>query len=446
MYTMRACMSIFVLATIALSSIGILVSMDVVLNMQSFEDKASLLHASSLPDRRSSKYGQSDTGIQNIAIEQDISAEQYPIRRASSSLPGRNFQNLSVAPETLFRKPFWSNSSSFDIDAPTILVQLGGELANQLGYIARASGLVWWLEREYGVNANVVLRRQESTTTKWIRARTDVTRCFPYLRDLDFEAGYTDEITHEISFLKEPGLQSNSTSARLIEARREGEYDETLQSFLSLYAQNHTNMGKRNGFLMTSKDLIVDKYYEDIRRIYQFDESCCIDVPDTDESVFHFRNFVTEGARIGNRLNFKELAPDQVANELFAHLNPGDKVAITSRYPDDFRTRMIVEAFEKRNIRVRVVGPRSGVADFCFLMHAQKELVGTAMSSFLIWAGLLGNATKVRAYTAMMSTGNSIFNHYNYTHPELKSRFRFERYAANMSASDLVLSKKQNTP
>jgi hypothetical protein len=160
----------------------------------------------------------------------------------------------------------------------------------------------------------------------------------------------------------------------------------------------------------------------------------------------HFRNFVTEGARIGNRLNFKELAPDQVANELFAHLNPGDKVAITSRYPDDFRTRMIVEAFEKRNIRVRVVGPRSGVADFCFLMHGQKELVGTAMSSFLIWAGLLGNATKVRAYTAMMSTGNSIFNHYNYTHPELKSRFRFERYAANMSASDLVLSKKQNTP
>jgi hypothetical protein len=160
----------------------------------------------------------------------------------------------------------------------------------------------------------------------------------------------------------------------------------------------------------------------------------------------HFRNFVTEGARIGNRLNFKELAPDQVANELFAHLNPGDKVAITSRYPDDFRTRMIVEAFEKRNIRVRVAGPRSGVADFCFLMHAQKELVGTAKSSFLIWAGLLGNATKVRAYTAMMSTGNSIFNHYNYTHPELKSRFRFERYAANMSASDLVLSKKQSTP
>jgi hypothetical protein len=269
--------------------------MDVVLNMQSFEDKASLLHASSLPDRRSSKYGQSNTGIQNIAIEQDISAEQYPIRRASSSLPGRNFQNLSVAPETLFRKPFWSNSSSFDIDAPTILVQLGGELANQLGYIARASGLVWWLERKYGVNANVVLRRQEDTTTKWIRARTDVTRCFPYLRDLNFEAGYTDEITQEISFLKEPGLQSNSTSARLIKATKEKEIDESLQSFLKLYAQNHTNMGKRNGFvnkpilvskLMTSKDLIVDKYYEDIRRIYQFDESCCIDVPDTDESVF----------------------------------------------------------------------------------------------------------------------------------------------------------------
>jgi hypothetical protein len=425
--------------------------MDVVRNMQSFEDEAYLLQGSLFLDKRSSDYGQSDTGIQKTAFELDISAEQYPIRRTSYEIPGRNFQNLSVAPETLFRKPFWSNSSSFDIDAPTILVQLGGELANQLGYIARASGLVWWLEREYGVNANVVLRRQESTTTKWIRARTDVTRCFPYLRDLNFEAGYTDEITHEISFLKEPGLQSNSTSARLIEARREGEYDETLQSFLSLYAQNHTNMGKRNGFVnkpilvskkMSGKDLIVGKYYEDIRRIYQFDESCCVDVPDADESIFHFRNFVSEDSRLGNDVTCKELAPDQVANELFAHLNPGDKVAITSRYPDDFRTRMIVEAFEKRNIRVRVAGPRSGVADFCFLMHAQKELVGTAKSSFLIWAGLLGNATKVRAYTVNTSGEQGTFNRYKYTHPELKSRFRFELYAANISVSDLVLPKK----
>lgn len=126
-----------------------------------------------------------------------------------------------------------------------------------------------------------------------------------------------------------------------------------------------------------------------------------------------------------------------MANELFAHLNPGDKVAIISRYPDDFRTQMIVDAFEKRKIRARVVEPRSGVADFCFLMHTQKEMVGTAWSTYFLWAGLLGNATSVRPYTAIVPGRNSQINSHNFTHPDLKSRFRFEHYISNFTAGDL---------
>jgi hypothetical protein len=71
-------------------------------------------------------------------------------------------------------------------------------------------------------------------------------------------------------------------------------------------------------------------------------------------------------------------------------------------------------------------------------MHAQKELVGTARSSFLMWAGLLGNATRVRPYTVMMPDGNSRVHHYNFTNPELKSRFLFERYNANSSIANLI--------
>lgn len=97
----------------------------------------------------------------------------------------------------------------------------------------------------------------------------------------------------------------------------------------------------------------------------------------------HFRNFIRESGRLRHRAGYEELAPEQVANELFAHLNPGDKVAIASRFSDDFRTQMIVDALEKRQLRVRVTEPRSGVADFCFLLYAQKELVGTAKSLFL---------------------------------------------------------------
>jgi hypothetical protein len=71
-------------------------------------------------------------------------------------------------------------------------------------------------------------------------------------------------------------------------------------------------MGKRNGFVnkpilvskkMSGKDLIVGKYYEDIRRIYQFDESCCVDVPDADESIF-VSNFTINGSPNSQREAF----------------------------------------------------------------------------------------------------------------------------------------------
>lgn len=246
--------------------------------------------------------------------------------------------------------------------------------------------------------------------------------------------------------MKQRGPDRIIAEKRVFQIDKKGPLDQGLKSFVSLYAANHTNMGQRNGYItipfltthqMSAKDLIVDKYYNDIRRIYHFDKSCCMDVPNPDESVFHFRNFIRESGRLRHRAGYEELAPEQVANELFAHLNPGDKVAIASRFSDDFRTQMIVDALEKRQLRVRVTEPRSGVADFCFLLYAQKELVGTAKSSFFIWAGLLGNATRVRPYTAMISNGNSTFNSYNYTHSDLKYRFHFERYYTNTTAADL---------
>jgi hypothetical protein len=178
--TMRALTSAFVWASVALSSVGILVSRDVVRNMQESEDSAYHLRESFFPDTRSSSCRPSTTGILNTVKNLDTSRDQYEVIQAGCELPSNDFRSRITEPETFFRKPFWSNTSYFDIDDPTILVQLGGELANHLGYIARAFGLVWWLEREYGVRSNIVLRHQEAS--KWISARTDLTRCFPYVR------------------------------------------------------------------------------------------------------------------------------------------------------------------------------------------------------------------------------------------------------------------------
>lgn len=117
---------------------------------------------------------------------------------------------------------------------------------------------------------------------------------------------------------------------------------------------------------------------------------------------------------------FQEIGPNQTARDLFGHQRPGDKVAIISRFPDQVKN--YVEALELLGLKVRVVTGQSGEEDFCFLMNAQKEAIGSLFSTFFFWAGLLGNCTTVRCYCVDCS------GHENWTNPELKRRIYFEDY------------------
>jgi hypothetical protein len=117
-------------------------------------------------------------------------------------------------------------------------------------------------------------------------------------------------------------------------------------------------------------------------------------------NVQHFRNFVTEVGRRGVNLygEFQESSPNQTASQLFGHLQPGEKVAITSRYLNDL-TLDYVRALEQRGLQGRVISNnQTGLEDFCFLKRAQKEMVGSSMSTFARWAAILGNAQRVQLY------------------------------------------------
>jgi hypothetical protein len=88
-----------------------------------------------------------------------------------------------------------------------------------------------------------------------------------------------------------------------------------------------------------------------------------------------------------------------------------------------------------RGRRVRVI-KQTGVEDFCFLMHAEKELVGVAASTYALWAGYLCNASKVRLYSVDSPTrrtsrlfAHRLFVHYNWTNPRLKMKVFFELYS-----------------
>ena len=92
-----------------------------------------------------------------------------------------------------------------------------------------------------------------------------------------------------------------------------------------------------------------------------------------------------------------ELSPSNVAEQLLGHLRPGDQVAIVSRYTGK-SVKPYVEALAQRGLQIRVIEGQSGVQDFCFLKHAQKELVGSYWSTYTGLAAMLGNASVNRLY------------------------------------------------
>ena len=120
----------------------------------------------------------------------------------------------------------------------------------------------------------------------------------------------------------------------------------------------------------------IDKYLAEIRDLFEFDHNkCCRLKPDPDEAVFHFRNFWSELKK--EKQGFKEeLSPNKTANELFGHLQPGDKIAVTTRYNNSL-SQLYVGALKNRGLNVRLISGQSDTEDFCFLMHAKKSLLGS---------------------------------------------------------------------
>jgi hypothetical protein len=112
----------------------------------------------------------------------------------------------------------------------------------------------------------------------------------------------------------------------------------------------------------------------------------------------HHRSFVREMPRVGFAYGFEEMGPNQTARDLFGHLQAGEKLAIISRFDRSAFEDQLMESLEHRGVQVRFITGQSGVQDFCFLMNVKKEMVGSGISTYFLWAGILGNASKVRSY------------------------------------------------
>ena len=324
----------------------------------------------------------------------------------------------------------------------TIVCQLSGEMGNNLGKLGRCLSLKWWLEsgafynstNKLGYSARVALRHQQHN--KWVRGAQDLQRCFPNTNQFDFSEANNNEFAdiwkmqHQLLGGDER-VEANSPFHE-INSIDEKEIVSGLQSFVSEASKHHAMVynaaSKRNvslPFLFSAQFQnlqLEDRFNEEIRQFFRFNEySCCKVMADPDENVFHYRNFKKEMPKRWNGYGFHEADPQQAA-DLFGHLKEGDKIAIVTRFGGE-TAQPYVDAFEARGLKVRVVDGQDGPADFCFLMSAQKEIAGLWQSTYLTWAGYLGNATRVIAYA--MATSSHKIETYNCTGPGLKGKFDF---------------------
>jgi hypothetical protein len=132
-------------------------------------------------------------------------------------------------------------------------------------------------------------------------------------------------------------------------------------------------------------------------------------------------------------MGFQELSPNQTAQEVFKGLPPGSPVRITTRIYNQ-KARNYALALNETGMNASLVTDQTGVQDFCFLKNTQKELVGSARSTYVLWAALLGNVSRARLYHVdnwgLRRRHPNYWERftYNWTNLELKRRIQFEWY------------------
>lgn len=124
---------------------------------------------------------------------------------------------------------------------------------------------------------------------------------------------------------------------------------------------------------------------------------------------------------------------------MFGHLEPGDKVAIITRFDEEY-AQPYVDALQQHGLQVRVIQGQTGSQDFCFLMSAQKGMVGIVLSTYFGWAALLSNATRIMAYSIdsderrnLTDMTGPVYRYYNWTNPALQNRFLFSLHRPDPS-------------
>ncbi|KAL7548267.1 hypothetical protein ACHAWF_011559 [Thalassiosira exigua] len=311
----------------------------------------------------------------------------------------------------------------------TVVIQLMGELGNNLFVLAYYFAVRTLARDEFGLDLVLHVRKQKRK--KADRAAKDA-RCLRSFRDVDFDEcdwyvegkgeECEDKIQRQISILQE-------FSERRLDERLHmtGETPDEVRSFLRDYATilrddavlglyrttgagwtddeprpflYSLSRGDRRGGLDLGDPLINGVYGRGMLEYFAFDDEtktssgCCSMLPEEDEQVFHYRSFVSNLRNRHLSWGGGELAPATAANVLSASLPLGTKIALVSGVASNARTAAYEDAFRNRSFDVRVISGQTGIQHFCFLAHARGGLWGTEKSTYVTWASLINPRLK----------------------------------------------------
>eukprot|EP00980_Cylindrotheca_fusiformis_P002302 scaffold535_cov65-Cylindrotheca_fusiformis.AAC.4 len=336
--------------------------------------------------------------------------------------------------------------------AVSVVVQLSGEMGNNVLKMANGLCIKHLIEEKLGLEAEIILRAQEHR--KWKVAMQSMTAVFPKTRTFDFRKGnsktFRSAQKQQLKWLKR--LKSskrldltNIKYRRILNGQSECEEERCYQDLIQLLNQTWymnrppNQVGADISIPHVYADTMAITYcwdlmHDELKAFFEVDtKSICKKTPEPDETVFHFRNFVTEfPTGRAKEQGFEEMDPNMTAKYLFANYMSGERVAIVSRFQQ--KTGEYSRALNDiKGIKARYIDGQTGIQDFCFLLKAKRELVAVKISTFATLAAYLGDAKRARFYSLDTPERRAKGFHYfaySFKNQKLRDRIIFENYNA----------------
>jgi hypothetical protein len=395
--------------------------------------------------------------ISKLIEEKKKDPSEIPTERLPIAAPGDLTQSNALGNVTPIQRP---NQSPLPVlghsDNPiSLVIVLGGEMGNQISMIAHGYSLKWMLEEDYNISAVTMLKHQEHG--KWVRARASMVTCFPNARLMNFEAGNVPDYNDYVSIQRRWLGNRLHDMFTLTMQTQEAQIRESLDALAQLLSNTTLvrpvqppNASFTLPFVISSSyatmGYVNDRYYDRLRDLFRFDydnPKCCgIEKPQANETVMHVRGFNGEMRKKFKKRGYEELSPNKTRDELLKRsASRNDVVTFLSRYASTAAPYLeTLQASGWKNARFLLTD--TGEQSFCYLIRAQKEMIGVSMSSYAAWGALLGNATKARIYSLKSPERIAVYGddgcffRYNYTTPSLREKMSFEVYRSETQDSE----------